>query len=85
MACSCDQVYANYIVLYRRVYEDGPAASTKREWEVRLREETSTRAYKKFKSIVVMDPFDLAAIEYTASSKGTEVKRGSESFLIRRV
>ena len=82
MACSCDQVYANYIVLYRRVYEDEPGA--KREWEVRLREETSTRAYKKFKSIVVMDPFDLAAIEYTGS-KGTEVKRGSESFLIRRV
>ena len=71
-------------MLYRRVYEnDGPS----REWVVRLREETSppTRNYKKFKSIVVMDPFDLAAIEYTASSKGTEVKRGSESFLIRRV
>ena len=83
MACSCDQVYANYIVLYRRVYEDRPGAN--REWVVRLREETSTREYKKFKSIVVMDPFDLAAIEYTASSKGTEVKRGSESFLIRRV
>ena len=81
MACSCDQVYANYIVLYRRVYEDTGA---NREWVVRLREETSTREYKKFKSIVVMDPFDLAAIEYTGS-KGTEVKRGSESFLIRRV
>ena len=82
MAYSCDQVYANYIVLYRRVYEDGPAPGAKREWVVRLREETSppTRNYKKFKSIVVMDPFDLAAIEYTASSKGTEVKRGSESY-----
>lgn len=74
------QVYTNYLLLYRRTYTqtsvgDDDDRVIKREWEVRLG--NNKMQFSKCKDTLVMDPFELAAIEYTGLS-GSDVKRSSK-------
>ena len=73
-------MYTNYLLLYRRTYTqtsvgDDDDRVIKREWEVRLG--NNKMQFSKCKDTLVMDPFELAAIEYTGSS-GSGVKRSSK-------
>ena len=72
-------MYTNYLLLYRRTYTQTSVGDDdrviKREWEVSLGDDKMQ--FSKCKDTLVMDPFELAAIEYTGLS-GSGVKRSSK-------
>ena len=68
------------MLFYRRTFTDtfgGSRDGIKREWEVRLALGNDKLQFGKCKDIFVMNPFELAAIEYTGRS-GSDVKQASE-------